>query len=77
MEAKSSRKCSLDQKLWSGRKMTRLYIRLATKLGEPEVRHHERGMLVFSLLGCLTQLRRQCFPHSGSPLLSEAFLETS
>lgn len=42
--------------------MTKLYIRLATKLGESEVRHHEREMLVFSLLGCLIQLGGTVFP---------------
>lgn len=47
--------------------MTKLYIRLATKLGESEVRHHEREMLVFSLLGCLIQLGGWCFPRSAIP----------
>lgn len=57
--------------------MTKLYIRLATKLGESEVRHHEREMLVVSLLGCLIQLGGWGFPRSGYPLLSEASLEMS
>lgn len=59
----------MDQKLWFGRKMTRLYIRLATKLGEPEVRHSKRGMLVF----CAPVLfiwGGWCFPSSGFFLLS-------
>lgn len=57
--------------------MTKLYIRLATKLGESEVRHHEREMLVFLRLGCLIQLGGWGFPRSGYPLLSEASLEMS